>query len=342
MSAQANAYQRVDQANTLEDVHQEIMDITPDDTPFLSNCPVGPSSQNTKKEWDNDKLDPQNTANAWIDGDVFAGQAITTPFRLDNENQISRKDFTITRRARKVKKTGMRDEVSRQVARKGRELKIDMNGILQLNQAKLADADGDTAPLLAGLPTWIIGGSDGRADRGATGADPASLGAVKTDGTAREGSESGILAVVSAVAKVSKKKPNVLCMDHDSKSKFSAYMFSTNARIATPYQDHGANKRSGLTVNGAVDVWVTDYAVIEVVPDLYMPPRLAAADTFDFWIYNTSGVWVSYFDQISTNAMAKVADSYDRMVLVDYTLMPSNPDCVGTFADVDPALDWVV
>ncbi len=340
MAAQTNAYQRFAQGNTLEDVHQEIMDITPDETPFLSNCPVGPAAQNTKKEWDNDELDPQDTTNAWIDGNVFAGQVITSPTRLDNECQISRKDFTITRRARKVKKTGQRDEVARQVARKGRELKIDMNGILQKNQAKTPDADGATAPLTAGLPTWIIGGTDGRANRGATtGTDPAQLGAVKGDGTKRAQSEAATLAIVSAVAKVSKMRPNVLHMDHDSKSKFSAYAFGTDARIATPYQDHGANPRSGLTINGSVDVWVTDFAVLEIVPDLYMPLRNEGTG-YDHFIYDTAGVWVSYFDPISTNAMAKVADSDDRMVLADYCLMPSNPKCIGTYADVDETLAW--
>ena len=184
-AAPTNAYQRTDVANELEDVSDIINDISPEEVPFQSNCSTI-SVENTKYEYDRDELDAASATNAHIDGDVFAGEAITAPSRLASHCQISRKDFIITRRARKMKKTGQRDEVARQVARKGRELKRDMESSLLANNAAVAD-NGSVAPETGGLPSWITGDSDGRSSRGATGAEGGynsgtSLTAAATDG----------------------------------------------------------------------------------------------------------------------------------------------------------------
>lgn len=347
MAAPANAYQRKDITHEAEDVRDIIYDVSPEETPFLTNSAQS-TADNTKHQWHEDVLDApadpssagggggSGNGNAWVDGDQFAGQVVTPPTRLDNECQIQRKDFIVTRRARRLNKYGQRDELARQVVRKGRELKRDMEATLLYPQAKVAD-NGTAAPLLGGIFAYL-GNAEGagRTNRGATGADPTTTDGANapTDGTVRALSEAGVLGVIDAVYKVSTEAPNVFLLGVDAKQRFSNYMFSSSARIATQYQDQGATPRGGVQVVGAVDVWVTNTAVLDVVIDRFNRPR-------DTLIYNTDWCDCAYFDPMQTDAMAKVADTDDRMILSDHTLVIRNRRTAGTFADVDPSTAMV-
>lgn len=335
MPPPVNAYQRSDVSNEFEDISDIISDVSPEEVPFQTGT-GSPSVDNTFYQFDSDELDAADGTNARIDGDTFAGQVVTPPKRVGNHCQISSKEFIITRRARKINKSGQRDELARQTTRKGRELRRDMETILLSNQASLGD-DGAVAPLLGGLPSWIVGDVDGRADRGAGGSDggfAAGLTVAATDGTVRALSEQGLLDVVTAIFKVSKLKPMVLQLGAVAKGKFSTYMFGSSARIATQYQDQGSSPRGGVQVVGAVDTWVTDYAVMDVVPNLWQREE-------DGFFLNYETLDVGFFDPISTDAMAKVADTDDRMILVDYTLIPRNEKALGIYADIDETLPMV-
>ena len=61
--------------------------------------------------------------NAHIDGDAFSADALSSPTRVGNHCQIGRKDFSVTRRTRKLRKTGQTDSLLRQVVRMGRALR---------------------------------------------------------------------------------------------------------------------------------------------------------------------------------------------------------------------------
>ena len=330
MAADPNAYQRVDIIHALEDIQDLIYDTSPTDCPFIQNAPAT-TADNSTIEWVEDVLDAADVSNAFIDGDTFDAAAITQPSRLTNECQISRKDFRITRRARKINKAGPNDEVARQVARKGLELKRDMESIVLNNQAKVVD-NGTAAPLVAGLPTWIADAQGaGRADRGATGTDPAGDGTTAAgDGTIRALSEAGLLGVVRGIYDGSQAMPEALMLGTASKQLFSNYMFddTSGRRVATQYQDQGRSPRGGVRVVGAVDVWVTDFAIVDVVPNRFQRDRDAFFVNFDY-------VEVSYFDPISTDAMGKDADDEPRMVLADYSIRARNRPSLGVFADID-------
>ncbi len=333
MAAPANAYQRKDITHEAEDVRDIIYDVSPEETPFFTNAAQA-TADNTKHQWHEDTLDAPadpgtGGGNSWVDGDQFAGQAITPPARLDNECQIQRKDFIVTRRARRLNKYGQRDELARQVVRKGRELKRDAETVLLYPQAKVAD-NGTLAPLLGGLPCWIADAQGaGRADRGGTGTDPTGDGSdAPGDGTLRALSEAGLLGVIDAVYKVSSEAPNILMLSVDGKQRYSNYMFSSSARIATQYQDQGANPRGGVQAVGAVDTWVTNTAIVDVVPNRFQRDR-------DSFVYNNAWADVAYFDPMQTDAMAKTADTDDRMILHDMTLVVRNRATLGTFADID-------
>ena len=207
------------------------------------------------KEWLIDELADASTSNAHIDGDDFSGDAITGGERLGNYHQISKKQIVVTRRANTLRKAGRKSELAYQLAKAGKELKRDCEAILTGANQVAAAGNSSTAPTTADLTSWLKTNTD----RGATGADPALSNSTygipdtaATDGTLRALSEATLLSTISSIY-VEGGDPGVIMVHPTIKQRISSYLFSTSARIATPYQDHGANKKSGVTAIGAVD-----------------------------------------------------------------------------------------
>ena len=346
MAQSTNTLDRYDLAtngeNAREDLRNIITDISPTETPFTSS--IGrDTATNTFTEWLMDSLASANASNAHIDGDEFSGDALATPARLGNFCQISRKDLVVSRRANIVNKAGRRQEMAYQIAKAGKELKRDVEAVLLSNQAGAA-GDASNASKAAGLPTWIgVAVSSevdsGNTDRGSGGADPALSStndgfpnSAATDGTVRALTEDGLLGVIKACY-VNGSNPNVIMMGPTVKQQFSKYMFSTNSRIATPYQDYGKNQRDGVGVVGAVDVYVSDFGVLDVIPNRLQ--RQVSNDYVDVFVLDTEYAKVSYLDDYKTETIAQVGDAERRTLLVDYSLVIPNPGAHGIFADVD-------
>lgn len=332
MTQFANTFDRYDLDTNGDDVREDlsniIYNISPTETPFMSNAGRG-SATSDLTEWLIDELADPDTANAQIDGDEFTGAASNDASRLGNYCQISWKDMTISRRANKAMKAGRKSEVAYQLAKKGKELKRDCESILLNNQAASA-GNSTTAPTLAGLPAWLTT----NVDRGATGASGALSNTTygqpttaATDGTLRALSEATMLGVIGDIY-VEGGDPGVIMMHPLIKQRFSQYMFGTSARIATPYQDHGAGKRSGVTAIGAVDVYVSDFGVLDVVPNRFQRSRDVFILDMEYWSVN-------YFDGFQTQVIAKTGDAEKRRVLVDYTLCSKNEAASGVIADID-------
>jgi hypothetical protein len=241
-----------------EDLMDTIFQVSRDETPFISNIGKDTCS-NTYKEWTLDTLATPDGTNKQIDGFTFAGEAQETPQRVGNYCQISAKQLRVTRRANLMRTVGGKKELARLVAKRGVELKRDMEAVLLKNEVAYAGT-ATAAATTAGVPAWLTTNSD----RGATGADPdltsTTFGYPDTaanDGTDRALSESAIHSIVRQCFAAG-GRPDMLMCGLQVKQKLSNYMFSSSARIATPFQDHGANKKGGLTVVGSVDVMVTD------------------------------------------------------------------------------------
>lgn len=338
MAQPANTHDRYDLAANGDDVREQLMDviynISPTETPFMSNAGRDNSTSDLA-EWPIDSLaDPDNT-NAHIDGDDFAGEALDDAERIGNYHQISKKQIVVTRRANKVRKAGRKSELAYQIAKKGKELKRDCETILLNNQVAAA-GNSTTAPTTAGLPAWLKTNSD----RGVGGADPVlsntTYGQPTTaavDGTLRALSEATMLGVIGDVY-VEGGDPSVIMVHPLLKQKMSQYMFGTSARIATPYQDHGANKKSGVTAIGAVDVYVSDFGVLDIVPNRFQRER-------DLFILDMEYFAVTYLDGFKTEVIAKTGDSEKRHILVDYALCSKNEAASGVVADIDHTIAMV-
>lgn len=336
MAQPTNAQDRYDLATSGDTVREDLSDIieniAPTDTPFQANIGRGTASAD-RTDWQYDTLAAANEDNAHIDGDDFSGDALTDPRRLHTYCQISRKDIVVTRRADKVNKAGMKSALAYQVAKAGKELKRDVEARLLANQ--IAVQGNSTLPSeTAGIEAWIKTNQSA----GGLGAAPTlsnttygTPNAARTDGTARALDESLLLGIVKDCY-VAGGEPTILMMTPTVKQLFSLYMFGTSARIATPYQDHGARKTSGITAVGAVDVYVSDFTVMEVVPNRFMDNT---SDESSVYVIDPEFWELSYLDGYMTQRIAKSGDSEKRMLLVDYALCSKEEAASGIFADVD-------
>ena len=126
MAAITNTYTRFDAKGVREDLSNVIYQISPEETPFMSN--VGRENvSNTFFEWQTDDLAAASTTNAQIEGDdITSFTAVTATVRLGNYTQISRKDVIIAGTLEAVDKAGRRSELSYQMAKKSAEIKRDM------------------------------------------------------------------------------------------------------------------------------------------------------------------------------------------------------------------------
>jgi hypothetical protein len=263
--------------------------------------------------------------------------AITAGTRIGNHCQISRKDIVVTRRANIVKKAGRRNELGYQIAKAGRELKRDIEASICSNN-NAVQGSTTVAGQAASYLSWMRNNSS-RANliSGTDGADPAALssgfptGAAAVDaGDTRPLSETDILDVIGD-AYVEGGDIDTMLMHPTLKQKWSQWMFAPGAnsgRIATPFQDHGKSPRAGATALGAVDIYVSDFGVIDVIPNRFMRTR-------DVMIFEAALWAIAYLDDYQQFDIAKSGDSEKRVLLVDWTLEARNPDSSGIVADVD-------
>lgn len=350
MAQETNTHDRYDLAsrgeNVLDDISDVITNISPTETPLQSNIGKETSSS-TFKEWFIDNLATAVHTNKHIDGNQFEGDALEAPARLGNYHQIAKKELVVTRRADKVNKAGRKGELAYQLAKKGRELKRDVEAALFANQVAAA-GNATTAPTAAGVAAWIGVAVDGEvaanSDRGALGADPALSGTndgyvstAATAGTKRALSEATLLAQIKA-AYLNGGNPSIISVHPNLKQRLSTYLFSSSARVATQYQDQGASPRGGVRVVGAVDVYVSDFGTFDIVPNRFQDTdtkAVVAADVSTVFILDPELWAVSYLDGYKTEDIAKVGDATRKHLLVDYTLVCKHPLGNAVIADIE-------
>ena len=318
MAQDTNTYDRYDIIGSREDLSDVIYNIAPTEVPFQSNVGMG-RSENILKEWQTDTL-PAAADIKMIDGDAFAGTAIPATTRLGNYHQISWYAIVVSRRADIVNKAGRRSEMGYQIARHAKAMRRSMEHTLTLRKvAKLGSASA--ASELAGYPAWIktndlLGGS---------GASPTVSGGVVnsagTPGTARALKEAFLLTAARNCYDQG-GNPDMIMVPTELKAGISAYLMSSDdKRIATPYQDHGKTPMKGTTVVGAVDVYVTDFFVLDIVPNRFSPAGASASEV----IMPDTEYWeVSYLSPFHRKEIASIGDAERTMLIVDYTLCAKN------------------
>jgi len=322
--------------NTIRDVDKMIYNIDPEETPFVSNIVSPGSATNTYKEWLVDGYAAPDAANKHIDGDEFTNDALDSAEVLGNYLQISWKVLETTRRADATSKYGRSgEEMTYQLLKKGVELKRDIEYIAVGGGGHQAAAAGSSsvAPTSASLGSWLRT----NVNRGSGGASPTLSSttygypnAAPTDGTVRALSQATLLSVVTAIDTAS-RAPDMIMVDKTMKTRISAYLFSSGSRVATPYMPLSEGTKKAATMIGAVDIYVTDSGVLDIVPNRFQRGR-------DVFVLNSKDWRIDYLTKYKTGDIARTGDAQRKSIIADWTLVSKNEKGSGIVADIDSSL----
>lgn len=309
-------YQAKGNRESLSDI---IKDISPEDTPALSNFGTGTASA-TFEEWQTDALAAANKDNAVVEGADATLPAVNPTTRLGNYVQSAEISFAISTVQEKVKKAGRKSEVSYQVEKAFRQLKIDIEASITQNNAAVAGAAA-VARKSAGLeafawesPSSGTGGSTTVVTAGAPTTAP-------VDGTTRAFTETILkTALLAAFNKGSKFSMGLL--PFSQKQAMSAFTGVAATRMTV---DVGKKSMAGII--GAVDVYVSDQGAIMLTPDANMRTRtvmLVDPECFE----------VRFLNKYNHQELAKSGQATKHLVAADYTLVAKNPRGVLKIADL--------
>lgn len=310
MTQPTNTFNSFDATGNREDLSDAIYNISPTDTPFISMIGRTPAT-NTTHEWQTDSLAAVSTSNARIEGLDFSGQSITATSRLSNRTQISYKDIVISNTQRAVNPAGRDDELGYQVAKKGLELRRDLEAIATRNQGFVA-ASTAAAGKARTLEAWYSTNDS----RGSSGSDGTSTGAAATDGTQRAFTEALLKDVLQKVY-TSGGSPTAIMCGPVNKQKLSS--FSGNA---TRFEDSG-----DATLHTAVDIYVSDFGTLRVVPNRFQRERTVHVLQPDMWA-------MSFLRPFQTQDVARTGDAEKKTLIAEWTLESRNQAASGVVADV--------
>lgn len=315
MAQPTNLFDKYDAVGIREALSDVIYNISPEDTPFMSNA-GRETTKNTTFEWQTDALAAASTTNYAIEGDDATPEAQTPTVRLSNYTQISRKILAVSGTVEATDRAGRASELSYLAAKQSAEIKRDMESMALANNAKVAGNSStarETASFLAYLDTNTSAGSGG-ADP-----SPADGSAARTDGTQRAFTETLLKTVAQALWNSGGKLKMLMV---GAANKVVASGFSGIAETRVNVQAAKPTK-----IIGAADIYVSDFGNLEIVPNRFQRNR-------DALFVDPEYVSFVYLRDFRTEKLAKTGDSEKRMLLVEWGLKVKTELAHGIVADL--------
>jgi hypothetical protein len=327
MAQVANTFETYDAVGNREELADKIYQITPEETPFLSLIGRKPVSS-VHPEWQIDALGAVDLANNQPEGNDWTYDAVTPTSRVGNYTQISDKKIIISRTQDHTSKAGRKSELAREIAKKGVELRIDMEAIALSNQASVAGTgNGATNRKLGGFRAWIatndsVAGSSGGFNSSTNVVDAA------TNGSQRAFTKTILDAVILSTYNAG-GMPRTLMVSPYVKTVFSTFMADSNVapqRYETP-------SKGQTTIVAAADMYLSDFGPISVVPNRQMA-RAGATVARNAFLIDPRMVSLGVFDDIQLAKPAKTGDAEKRVLVTEYTLLVNNEAAHGCAADL--------
>ena len=311
MAVPANTLQTYQSTNNAENVTEIVMNIDPIDTPLLTLA-KRTTAEATYTQWPIESLSAVDTNNANIEGDDASIDASTTPTLVGNYTQLMDKTASVTTTQEAIKRYGVKNEMAKQMAKKSKELKRDMESTMFLNQARVVGAAG-TAQKMRSLPSWITT----NASRGAGGAAGSATTAA-TDGTQRAFSEALLRGLIVTTITNADDLPGYLFAGPANRANVSSQLTGNSTRF---YE-----LKSG-ELNASISVYRSDYGPLKIVMDRFQRER-------DMFLINPDYVGIRTLEPMQTQDLAVTGLTKKKQLWTNFTLEVSNEKAHGVLSDL--------
>ena len=305
-----------------EDVMEKIWLIDRFPLPLTDLC-AKDTSGNHYKEFTVDELGSQDLSNRQVDGASRTGNNAVVGNRQGNYHNLSDKQIRVSHRANNVRSIGRQSSLSYQISRGQQRLRRDVEGMAFAN---IANNPGDpntgspVASVGSGIGAWIktnfYGGTGGSAGgfNFTTGRIDAA-----TPGTARALTET-LVRDASQACYQEGGDPSVFMSVPAVKRKFSEYLFTSNARIASMRQPD--QKLSGSDAVGTVDVFASDFSILQLRDNRLQPDD--ATNTSTVYILTPRLLRMSMLSGYRTLPLSRDGHAENRLISVDWTILVTN------------------
>ena len=304
MAIVSNTFTSFNANGIRESLSDIISNVSPEEVPLQSN--IGSENvSNTYFEWQTDTLAATSTT-AVIDGDdVSSFDASSATTRVGNYTHILRRTTIVAGNMSAQDLAGRNDELSFQLAKRGKELRRDIEATLTDNNAQVA-GNSSTALETAGLGAWIATNDNLAGD----GASPTGDGSdARTDGTQRDLTEAMVKNAMQ-LAYTAGGQPSVLMVGPHNKTVVSGF-----AGIAA--QRYQAPSDGPTTIIGAADVYLSDFGTLSVTPNRFMRER-------DAFLLDPEYASVCFLRPIQQIELSRTGDAEKSMVLAEFGLKVLN------------------
>lgn len=296
-----------------EDLIDVIYNIDPFDTPFMSAIGKGTAEAITH-QWQTDELRSPGL-NTKIEGDDAVMNPGTFTVMNDNICQIVSETLQVTGTAERVRKAGRKSELAYQIAKKGKEIKLDMEYMLV--GTPLAKVQRTSS--VAGQAGNIFSYYKSNGSLGATGVAPTGNGVnTGTAGTARTLTEQMILDASEKIWQEGGKANTI----HTS-STLKKHISKNFKGRATQIDLDASNS----TIAQAVDIYECDFGKYNIVANRWF--KTDAVFMFDPKMHS-----LCYLRPFTQFPLAKVGDSEKRQMLAEYTFRVNNEKSGALIRDV--------
>jgi hypothetical protein len=318
MAVPTNTVTTLSAIGNREDLADIIYDISPMDTPFLSRASKSRATA-VYHEWQTDALDAAGT-NRKVEGDDATAATFVATTRVGNYLQIASKTISVSGTQRAVNSAGRADEYSYQLAKRGREIKRDMEFALTRNQGSSAGG-ATTARSLASLESWLATNKTtvGTGTAQTTPGFSSGTVAAPTDSTVQGTFTKASLDDVIQKCWTNGGDPKVIMTGPFNKTVASGF-----ANIATLYKEVPGVQQG--TILGGADLYVSNFGEHMIMANRFQRDRTVLVLDMEY-------LGVATLRDMETISLGKTGDADRTQLLVEYTLVVKNEAASGKITD---------
>jgi hypothetical protein len=243
-----------------EDLLEQITNISPYDTPFVSQAPkVG--CRHIYHQWLQDSLaaigSEPNALTGAVEGADWSLDTTTTPTRVFNVTMILRKDIGLSESVRAVDNAGFADQYAYEVQKAGKELAVKLERLCFGNLTTATGTSG-VGRIMRGLQSFIATNTSLAGTNGGT------LGDATHDGQVAVGDFNDMLNSIYSQG----GNPEQVYVSPKVKRQVSAFTVP-GAAAGTPHARNIAAVDKKLV--GAIDFYDSDFGLIQIVLYRWVP-----------------------------------------------------------------------